>query len=61
MENKDVRKLSLYTRDGHFDTSIEAAALSCFINIIDLNVHKRKDSAELKQKPEGRHFTVDQY
>ena len=61
MENKDVRKLSLYSRDGQFNTSVEGAALSAFIHMIDLNVHKRKDINELKQKPEARHFTIDEY
>ena len=60
-ENKDVRKLALYSRDGHFNLCVEAAAISCFIHIIDLNVHKRKDIAELKAKPEARHFTIDEY
>ena len=61
MENKDVRKLSLYSKDGHFETSVEGAALSCFIHIVDLNVHKRKDMTELAKKPEARHFTIDEY
>ena len=43
IENKDIRKLELYSRDGHFDTSVEATILSCFFQLIDLNVHKKKD------------------
>ena len=53
MENKDIRKLALYSRDGHFDTSVEATVLNCFIQLIDLNVHLKKDIQVLKAKPEA--------
>ena len=61
MENKDIRRLALYSRDGHFDTSVEATVLNCFIQLIDLNVHLKKDIQVLKAKPEAQHFTIDEY
>ena len=43
VENKDIRKLALYSKDGQFDTSVEGAILSCFIHMTDLPVRKAKD------------------
>ena len=43
VENKDIRKLALYSKDGHFDTSVEGAILSCFIRMTDIPVRKAKD------------------
>ena len=61
IENKDVRKLSLYSKDGKFNTSVEATIVSCFIHMIDMNVTTVTDFEVLKRKPEARHFTVDEY
>ncbi len=36
------RKLNLYSKDGKFDTSVEATVINCFIHLINLNVHKRR-------------------
>ena len=42
-ENRDIRKLILYSRDGQYDTSVEAVIINCFVHMIDLNVHRVKD------------------
>ena len=60
-ENKDVRKLTLYSHERLFNRSVDAAIVSCFIHLTDLNVHKVKDMAILKAKPEAHHFTIDDY
>ena len=62
IENKDIRKLALYSRDGHFNTCVDTTVVSCFIQLINLNnVHMKKDIAVLKARPEAQHFTIDEY
>ncbi len=61
VENKDIRKLSLYSKDGVYDSSVEATILSCFIHLVNLPVSKRKDIKELKAMTEANYFTVDDY
>ena len=61
MENKDIRKLTLYSKDGHYDTSVEAVILTCFFHMIELNVHRVKDFKVLSEKVEASHFTINEY
>ena len=55
------RKLNLYSKDGHFDTSVESTVISCFVHLINLNVSKKRGYKTLLQKQEASHFTVDAY
>ena len=61
VENKDIRKLSLYSQDNQFNTSIEAVAIDCFVHLVDLTVHKKSDIKELKAKVEAEYFLVSEY
>ena len=61
MENKDIRKLSLYSADGKFDTTVEAVTLSCAIHMLNLPVKRVADITVLKKKPEGLRFAFPGY
>ena len=61
VENKDIRKLSLYSQDNKFNTSIEAVAIDCFVHLVDLTVQKKNDIKELKARVEAEYFLVSEY
>ena len=56
VENKNVRKLYLYSVDNKMDSSVETLFVRSFLMKCDLPCKIMKDIQELGRKPEGKRF-----